>query len=78
MAHTAPSIDLNRHAGVFFSPLNALLWYRGGYRKIIKEWNTIGKIYASVERIGELSGRKPAVQDAPGAVEARPLKGHVH
>ena len=24
-------------------------------RRIIKEWNTVGKIYASVERIGELS-----------------------
>ncbi|HET7080854.1 MAG TPA: ATP-binding cassette domain-containing protein, partial [Chloroflexia bacterium] len=46
-------------------------------KKIIKEWNTVGKIYASVERIGELLDRKPAVQDAPNAVEAPPLRGDV-
>jgi ABC-type multidrug transport system fused ATPase/permease subunit len=46
-------------------------------RKIIKEWNTIGKIYASVERIGELLDRKAAVQDAHDAVVAPPFKGHV-
>ena len=46
-------------------------------KKIIKEWNTFGKMYASAERIGELLDRKPAVQDEPGAIEAPPLKGQV-
>ena len=46
-------------------------------RKIIKEWNTIGKIYASVERIGELLDRNPTVEDLPGAIEAPPLQGYV-
>ncbi|MFL5807863.1 MAG: ABC transporter ATP-binding protein, partial [Roseiflexaceae bacterium] len=46
-------------------------------KKIIKEWNTFGKMYASAERIGELLDRKPAVQNQPGAVEAPPLKGLV-
>src|SRR5262245_1178177 len=46
-------------------------------KKIIKEWNTFGKIYASVERIGEIFDRQPAVQDAPNAIEAPPLKGAI-
>jgi ABC-type multidrug transport system fused ATPase/permease subunit len=46
-------------------------------KKIIKEWNTFGKIYASIERIGEIFDRQPAVQDQPEATEAPPLKGHI-
>jgi ABC-type multidrug transport system fused ATPase/permease subunit len=46
-------------------------------RKIIKEWNTIGKVYASVERIGELLDRQPSVVDLPGAIEAPLLGGAV-
>ena len=46
-------------------------------KKIIKEWNTFGKIYASVERIGEIFDRQPAVQDAPNVIEAPPLKGQI-
>ncbi|HEU5085813.1 MAG TPA: ABC transporter ATP-binding protein, partial [Roseiflexaceae bacterium] len=46
-------------------------------KKIIKEWNTFGKIYASVERIGEIFDRQPAVQDAPGAVEAPMFEGRI-
>jgi ABC-type multidrug transport system fused ATPase/permease subunit len=46
-------------------------------KKIIKEWNTFGKIYASVERIGEIFDRQPAVQDMPNAIEAPPLKGKI-
>jgi len=46
-------------------------------KKIIKEWNTFGKIYASVERIGDIFDRKPAVQDEPGATEAPPLQGRI-
>jgi ABC-type multidrug transport system fused ATPase/permease subunit len=44
-------------------------------RRIIKEWNTVGKIYASVERIGELLDREPAVRDLEGARPAPPLTG---
>jgi ABC-type multidrug transport system fused ATPase/permease subunit len=46
-------------------------------RKIIKEWYTIGKVYASVERIADLLDRSPDVQDAPGAVVAPPFRGRV-
>lgn len=46
-------------------------------RKIIKEWNTIGKIYASVERIGELLDRQPAVSNRPNAVAAPAFRGHI-
>ncbi len=46
-------------------------------KKIIKEWNTFGKIYASIERIGELLDRKPAVTDAPDAKVAPRFAGHV-
>ena len=46
-------------------------------RKIIKEWNTIGKIFASVERIGEVLDRKPAVDDAPDAVAAPAFRGRI-
>jgi ABC-type multidrug transport system fused ATPase/permease subunit len=46
-------------------------------RRIIKEWNTVGKIYASVERIGELLDREPAVGDLEGARPAPPLTGAV-
>jgi ABC-type transport system involved in Fe-S cluster assembly fused permease/ATPase subunit/thiamine kinase-like enzyme len=46
-------------------------------KKIIKEWNTFGKMYASAERINELLDRKPAVEDLPGATKSPPLKGHI-
>ncbi len=46
-------------------------------KKIIKEWNTFGKIYASIERIGELIDRKPDVEDAPNAMQAPRFQGHV-
>jgi ABC-type multidrug transport system fused ATPase/permease subunit len=45
--------------------------------KIIKEWNTVGRVYASVERIAELFDRVPTVSDAPDAEEAAPFAGHV-
>jgi ABC-type multidrug transport system fused ATPase/permease subunit len=44
-------------------------------RKIIKEWSTIGKIFASVERISEVLDREPTVFDEPDAVEAPPFRG---
>ncbi|HVD14798.1 MAG TPA: ABC transporter ATP-binding protein, partial [Actinomycetota bacterium] len=46
-------------------------------KRIIKEWNTIGKVFASVERIEELLDRVPTVRDEPDAVEAPPLRGHI-
>ncbi len=46
-------------------------------KKIIKEWNSVGKVFASVERIGDLFDRKPAVQDKPGAIAAPPLQGNI-
>jgi ABC-type multidrug transport system fused ATPase/permease subunit len=46
-------------------------------RKIIKEWNKIGKLFASVEQIAEVLDREPTVKDEPGAVPAPRLKGRV-
>jgi ABC-type multidrug transport system fused ATPase/permease subunit len=46
-------------------------------RRVIKEWSTIGKIFASIERISDLLNRKPSVVDLPGAVPAPPFRGRV-
>jgi ABC-type multidrug transport system fused ATPase/permease subunit len=46
-------------------------------RRVIKEWSTIGKIFASIERIADLLNRKPSVVDLPGAVPAPPFRGQV-
>jgi len=46
-------------------------------RKIIKEWNTIAKVYASVERIGELLDRKPTVTNDINAQTAPHFEGHI-
>jgi ABC-type multidrug transport system fused ATPase/permease subunit len=46
-------------------------------RKIIREWSTIGKIFASVERIAEVLDRRPAVTDAADAVAAPAFRGEV-
>ena len=46
-------------------------------RRIIKEWNSIAKVFASVERIGELLDREPSVTDVPGAVAAPVLSGRL-
>jgi ABC-type multidrug transport system fused ATPase/permease subunit len=46
-------------------------------KRIIQEWNTFGKLYASVERIGDLMDIKPSVQDVPGAVETPQFLGHI-
>jgi ABC-type multidrug transport system fused ATPase/permease subunit len=46
-------------------------------RRIIKEWNRIGKVIASVERVAELLDREPAVQDGPGAIRPRRVEGAV-
>jgi ABC-type multidrug transport system fused ATPase/permease subunit len=46
-------------------------------RKIIREWSTIGKIFASVERIGEVLDRQPAVVDAADAAPAPTFTGDI-
>jgi ABC-type multidrug transport system fused ATPase/permease subunit len=46
-------------------------------RKLIAEWNAFGKLYASLERIGDLIDLKPDVHDKPGAIAAPPFRGHL-
>lgn len=46
-------------------------------RRIIKEWTTIGKIRASVERVAEVLAREPAVRDLPGAEVAPSFEGRI-
>ncbi|HKV68863.1 MAG TPA: ABC transporter ATP-binding protein [Gaiellales bacterium] len=46
-------------------------------RRIIKEWNVIAKVFASIERIAEVLERPITVRDEPGAVEAAPLAGRI-
>src|SRR5574341_1492254 len=35
-------------------------------KKLISEWNAFGKLYASLERVGDLMDLKPEVNDEPG------------
>jgi ATP-binding cassette subfamily B protein len=46
-------------------------------RKLIAQWNAFGKLYASLERIGDIMDLKPEVRDEPGAIPAPPLHGHL-
>jgi ABC-type multidrug transport system fused ATPase/permease subunit len=46
-------------------------------RRIIKQWNRVAKVYASVDRVDELLAREPGVQDAPDAREAPRLSGAI-
>jgi ABC-type multidrug transport system fused ATPase/permease subunit len=46
-------------------------------KKLISQWNAFGKLYASLERVGDLMDMKPEVRDEPGAITAPPLRGHV-
>jgi ABC-type multidrug transport system fused ATPase/permease subunit len=46
-------------------------------KRIIKQWNEVGKIMASAERISEVLDRQPAVEDRPDATTAPPLTGHI-
>src|SRR5919109_5373763 len=39
-------------------------------KKLISEWNAFGKLYASLERVGDLMDLKPEVQDKPDAIAA--------
>jgi ABC-type multidrug transport system fused ATPase/permease subunit len=44
-------------------------------RKIVSEWYQVGKVVASVDRIDDLLGLVPAVEDAPDAVPAPRFTG---
>jgi ABC-type multidrug transport system fused ATPase/permease subunit len=46
-------------------------------RRIIKQWNRVASVYASVERVGELLDRRPTVVDTPDARPAPPLRGEI-
>jgi ABC-type multidrug transport system fused ATPase/permease subunit len=46
-------------------------------RKIIKQWNRVGKLYASTERIADVLDREATVKDLPGAKPASRLRGEV-
>ena len=46
-------------------------------KRVIKQWNVISKVFASVERIADLLDQPLTVQDAPGAVPAPPLRGGI-
>lgn len=46
-------------------------------RRIIKQWNSVAKVYASVERVDELLAREPGVEDLPGARAAPLLRGDI-
>jgi ABC-type multidrug transport system fused ATPase/permease subunit len=46
-------------------------------KKLISEWNALGKLSASLDSIGELMALKPEVHDKPGAIPAPPVRGHI-
>ncbi len=46
-------------------------------KKLISEWNAFGKLYASLERVGDLMGLKPEVRDELGAIPAPPFHGRI-
>jgi ABC-type multidrug transport system fused ATPase/permease subunit len=46
-------------------------------KKLISEWNAFGKLYASLERVGDLMDMKPDVRDEPGAIPAPAFRGRI-
>jgi ABC-type multidrug transport system fused ATPase/permease subunit len=46
-------------------------------RRIIKQWNKVSSVYASVERVAELLDRRATVADLPDARPAPPLRGEI-
>jgi ABC-type multidrug transport system fused ATPase/permease subunit len=46
-------------------------------RRVIKLWNTVARVYASVERIAELLAQEVTVRDERWAFAAPPLRGQV-
>ncbi|HEY9527504.1 MAG TPA: ABC transporter ATP-binding protein [Anaerolineales bacterium] len=46
-------------------------------KKLISQWNAFGKLYASLERIGDLLDLAPEVGDKPDSITAPPLHGRI-
>jgi len=46
-------------------------------KKLIAQWNAFGKLYASLERVGDLMDMKPEVHDEPGAIPAPSIRGRL-
>lgn len=46
-------------------------------KKLISQWNAFGKLYASLERIGDLLDLTPEVRDKPDAIPAPPFRGRI-
>jgi ABC-type multidrug transport system fused ATPase/permease subunit len=46
-------------------------------KKLISQWNAFGKLYASLERIGDLLDLTPEVRDKSDAITAPPLQGRI-
>ena len=46
-------------------------------KKLISQWNAFGKLYASLERIGDLLDLTPEVRDKPDAITAPALQGRI-
>jgi ATP-binding cassette subfamily B protein/subfamily B ATP-binding cassette protein MsbA len=46
-------------------------------KKLISEWNALGKLSASLDSIGELMALQPEVHDKPGAIAAPSLRGKI-
>lgn len=46
-------------------------------RLLIEEWSTYSELSTSLEGISEIMELKPAVSDAPGAIQAPPFKGQL-
>ena len=46
-------------------------------KKLISQWNAFGKLYASLERIGDLLDLTPEVRDKPDALTAPPFHGRI-
>ena len=46
-------------------------------KKLISQWNAFGKLYASLERVGDLIDMKPEVHDVPGAISAPNFRGRL-
>ena len=46
-------------------------------KKLIAQWNAFGKLYASLERVGDLMASKPEVRDKPDAIPALSLHGRI-
>jgi ATP-binding cassette subfamily B protein/subfamily B ATP-binding cassette protein MsbA len=46
-------------------------------KKLISEWNALGKVSASLDSVSELMSLKPEVQDKPGAIALESLRGQI-